>query len=269
MLLRILTALALAPVALLLTIYLPTQWFSVILLCVMLMGLNEWNQLTAKSPVLFSVVVLCLAVMTWMITFQPGFLLGICIFSTLFWCFQIYDLKRFELSRPYAPVPAFLLGAGCLMGAWAGLVLIHQQPGNGPAATVALLVMVWAADSFAYFSGKAFGKTKLAPNVSPNKTVEGVIGGLTGTILVAGLTGFFALGLFSEKLWIWIAAGLGGALFSVVGDLYESRLKRLAGVKDSGTLLPGHGGVLDRIDGLIAAAPVFVTVWHLSQWYQI
>jgi phosphatidate cytidylyltransferase len=269
MLLRILTALALAPVALLLTMYLPTQWFSVILLAVMLMGLNEWNQLTVKSPALFSVAAVGLAIVTWLITFQSTILFVICIFTSLFWCFQVYDLKRFELSRPIAPVPAFLLGAGCLMGAWAGLVLIHQQPENGPVATIALLVMVWAADSFAYFSGKTFGRTKLAPNISPNKTVEGVFGGLTGTILVAGSFGIFALGLSSNTIWIWIAAGLGAALFSVVGDLYESRLKRLAGVKDSGSLLPGHGGVLDRIDGLIAATPVFVTLWNLSQLQQI
>ena len=245
MLLRILTALVLAPVALLLTIYLPTQWFSVILLVVMLLGLNEWNQLTVKSPVVYSAAAIGLAIVTWLITFQSEVLLLICVLASIFWCFQIYDLKRFELSRSHAPVPAFLLGVFCLMGSWSALVLLHQQPENGPVATIALMVMVWAADSFAYFTGKAFGKNKLAPNISPNKTVEGVIGGLSGTILIAGLFGILALGLPSRTIWIWIAAGLGGALFSVVGDLYESRLKRHAGVKDSGNLLPGHGGVLD------------------------
>jgi len=269
MLLRILTALVLAPVAILLTIYLPTQWFSVILLAVMLIGLNEWNQLTVRSTVIYSIAAIGLAIVTWLITFRSEILLAICFLSSMFWCYQVYDLKRHELSRSNTPARAFFQGVFCLTGAWAALVLLHQQPENGPVATIALLVMVWAADSFAYFSGKAFGRIKLAPKISPNKTVEGVIGGLIGTILVAGLSGFLALGMSSKVIWIWILAGLGGALFSVVGDLYESRLKRQAGVKDSGNLLPGHGGVLDRIDGLIAAAPVFVTLWNLSLLQQI
>ena len=130
--------------------------------------------------------------------------------------------------------------------------------------TIALLVVVWSADTFAYLAGRRFGKRKLAPSISPGKTIEGLAGGLIGAGLVALLAAIYALDLSPAQTLIWLLASLVAALFSVVGDLFESRLKRRAGVKDSGGLLPGHGGVLDRIDGLLAAAPVFATVWRLA-----
>lgn len=284
MLLRIITAMVLAPIVILLTLSLPTHWFSVFLLAMVLMGLYEWNQLTIKSSGLFSIAAIGLAVATWWLVSQPKLLFAICALASLFWVYQIYTLQQFEQRFKRAQLsnslpnslsnsaPAltsgstvglkctFSMGAFCLLGSWGALVLLHQQTEQGASATIGLLVVVWAADSFAYFTGKAFGKHKLAPGISPNKTVEGVIGGLVGTFLIAGLFGFFVLDFSAAILSFWIAAGLCATLFSVVGDLYESRLKRLAGVKDSGHLLPGHGGVLDRIDGIIAATPVFVTL---------
>ncbi len=276
MLVRIITAMVLAAAVILLTLTLTTHWFGVVLLAVVLMGLYEWNQLTIKSSGIFSIAAIGLAVAAWWLVSQPKVLFAICALTALFWVYQIYALQQFEqrFNRSQLPgsVPgsvsgsasgskcAFPLGVFCLLGAWAALVLLHQQTEQGPSATIALLVMVWAADSFAYFTGKAFGRNKLAPGLSPNKTVEGVIGGLFGTFLIAGLFGFFVLDFSSDILSVWMAVGLCAAVFSVVGDLYESRLKRLAGVKDSGHLLPGHGGVLDRIDGVIAATPVFVTL---------
>ena len=278
--LRLITALLLAPAAILLTLFLPTHWLSVILLVVALMGLYEWNRLTVQSVALFLLATPGLAIATWWLVYQPRLLFSICVLASLLWLYQIYVLQRFARIKAVAStanlkldsrcssgrnsgrnsVPAFSLGAFCLLGVWAALVLLHQQTEHGAMATVALLVMVWAADCFAYFTGKALGRNKLAPALSPNKTVEGVIGGLLGVCLVAGLFGLFVLDFSSKHLAMWMVAGLSTAVFSVVGDLYESRLKRLAGVKDSGHLLPGHGGILDRIDGLIAAAPVFVTL---------
>lgn len=276
MLTRIVTGVILAPIVILLTLLLPTHWFSLVLLAVVLMGLHEWNRLTIKAVGTFSIVAIGLTVATWWLVYQPSLLFAICVLATTFWVYQIYALLQFARSASAsAPRSAsaskftFLLGAFCLLGAWASLVLLHQQTEQGPIATIALLVMVWAADSFAYFIGKAFGKTKLAPGLSPNKTVQGAIGGLFGTFLIAGLFGFFALDFSSAILLLWIAAGLCAAVFSVLGDLYESRLKRLAGVKDSGHLLPGHGGVLDRIDGIIAATPVFVTFVFVTPAFMI
>ena len=121
-----------------------------------------------------------------------------------------------------------------------------------------LLSLVWVADIGAYFSGRNFGKRKLAPNISPSKTWEGVAGGIILN-LVWMLIVFQLSGGWEIVFWQFLLIGLATSIISVVGDLYESILKREALVKDSGTLLPGHGGVLDRIDSVIAATPVFIT----------
>lgn len=117
-----------------------------------------------------------------------------------------------------------------------------------------LFLIVWGADSLAYFSGKAFGKHKLAPNLSSGKTIEGVVGGLIGMLLMTGIWMFY----YNKANWFFLLLALITGIFSVVGDLHASIYKREAGVKDSGKLLPGHGGVFDRIDGLLAATPVFI-----------
>jgi phosphatidate cytidylyltransferase len=116
-----------------------------------------------------------------------------------------------------------------------------------------LLLIVWGADSFAYFSGKAFGKHKLAPNLSAGKTVEGVIGGLLGVLIITGIWMFVA----DYLDWRYLPLALVTGIFSIVGDLYESIYKREAGAKDSGKSLPGHGGMFDRLDGVLAATPIF------------
>ena len=128
---------------------------------------------------------------------------------------------------------------------------------------ISMMSIVWAADSLAYFTGKSLGKRKLAPELSPNKTVEGLIGGIAGSAVVALILAQFLLGFGVSQIVAWMVAALVAAFASVVGDLYQSSLKRAAGVKDSGRILPGHGGVLDRIDGVIPAAPVFVSVWSI------
>lgn len=125
-----------------------------------------------------------------------------------------------------------------------------------------LLLMVWAADTGAYFSGKRFGKHKLMPRVSPGKTIEGLLGGLFAASLVAVL-GAWLLGVAPAKWPLFVLCGLAAVCASVIGDLAESMFKRQAGIKDSGRILPGHGGILDRIDSLTAAFPVYVlTFWH-------
>jgi phosphatidate cytidylyltransferase len=119
-----------------------------------------------------------------------------------------------------------------------------------------VLVLVWANDTGAYFVGRSFGKIPLAPSISPNKTLEGVYGGLILGLIVA-ICGGFLLGVHGIRLAFWVALGMVVSLWSVLGDLFESMLKRQAGIKDSGTLLPGHGGIYDRVDSLTAALPLF------------
>ena len=121
-----------------------------------------------------------------------------------------------------------------------------------------LFGLIWAADVGAYFAGKAIGKIKLSPNVSPKKTVEGLVGGVILSLIVAGTYVFVSLD--SPSISDYLTFGVLSiiiSLASVIGDLFESVLKRLANVKDSGRLLPGHGGMLDRIDSLTCAAPIF------------
>ena len=126
---------------------------------------------------------------------------------------------------------------------------------------IALLAIIWASDSFAYVSGRFLGRTKLFPSVSPKKTVEGFIGGLVGALLIAAW-----LSLYSNKeLWKWLVIATVLVVTGTLGDLVESKFKRVAGKKDSGTILPGHGGLLDRLDSLIFASPfAFITLLVLS-----
>ncbi|MDO4880669.1 MAG: phosphatidate cytidylyltransferase [Capnocytophaga sp.] len=126
---------------------------------------------------------------------------------------------------------------------------------------IAILCIIWASDTFAYLSGKNFGKHKLFPSVSPKKTIEGFIGGLLGAVLVAICFSFYSV----KTIWEWGVIALLLVVFGTFGDLVESKFKRMAGVKDSGTILPGHGGILDRLDSLIFTAPflyLFLSLIH-------
>ena len=166
--------------------------------------------------------------------------------STLFW--------RSVLAR-------VIMGFLTLVPAGVGVLMLHSAD-NGQWLVLALLALVAAADTGAYFSGKAFGRRKLAPNVSPGKSWEGVIGGL---IFVACLA--LAYSSWVGGHWYFgLVIALPAAAVSVLGDLFESMLKRHCGVKDSGIILPGHGGVLDRIDGVTAAAPIFVLALLATGW---
>lgn len=139
------------------------------------------------------------------------------------------------------------------------------EPYHGAQLLLALFIMVWAADIGAYFAGKSFGKHKLMPNVSPGKTMEGMIGGIAFACLIVAAGGLI-LSWTSTQFITALCVTAGISIVSVLGDLSESMLKRQAGVKDSGTILPGHGGILDRIDSLTATAPVFALCYALIGW---
>lgn len=136
-------------------------------------------------------------------------------------------------------------------------MLAERADWVGRAFMLYAIGIVWAADIGAYFAGRAWGRHKLAPRVSAGKTREGLAGGVVAVALYA-LAGVWVFGIPYEGWLPWMAIALVAGLLSVAGDLLESVLKREAGVKDSGTILPGHGGMLDRVDSLIAAAPVVV-----------
>jgi phosphatidate cytidylyltransferase len=138
--------------------------------------------------------------------------------------------------------------------AFGALVGLHGMPESGPHLVVYLLILVSTADSAAYFVGRRLGKRRLAYNVSPGKSLEGVAGAMAAVAIVAAAAAAFG-GL--ESPLAFVVLSLATALVSILGDLAESTFKRRAGVKDSGTIIPGHGGILDRIDGYTAAAPIF------------
>ena len=150
-----------------------------------------------------------------------------------------------------------LLGILLLVSAWAALLRLHARPETGPKLVLFLMILIWVADSGAYFAGRKWGTSKLAPAVSPGKTWEGVYGALIACTLFA-VASALLLHTTGARITAFVAVCIVTILFSIVGDLQESLLKRQVGIKDSGRLIPGHGGILDRIDSLIAAGPVFL-----------
>jgi phosphatidate cytidylyltransferase len=133
-----------------------------------------------------------------------------------------------------------------------------------PKILVSILILIWSNDTFAYLVGKNFGKTKLLPLVSPKKTVEGFFGGMFFTIVSGILLAKFYIG--ANILYIWIIIAIIVSVFSTLGDLIESKFKRVAGIKDSGKIMPGHGGILDRLDSIIFVIP-FINLFYLILRY--
>jgi phosphatidate cytidylyltransferase len=153
-----------------------------------------------------------------------------------------------------------ILGIFIISSTWLSLYLLRTSFTDGNTLLMYLLLLIWTADSGAYFAGRAFGKHKLAPVVSPGKSIEGVLGGLIACFIFSYFASEY-IGYSSSV--VFLAISLTVAFVSVYGDLFESLMKRKAGVKDSGSILPGHGGVLDRLDSLIAASPFFVACLYL------
>lgn len=182
--------------------------------------------------------------------------------ATGFWLIALRMVTGFPDSSRYWSKGIVLLPMGLLLliPAWSGLVDLHQA---SPWWLMYLFLLVWGADTGAYFAGRALGKNKLAPAVSPGKTIEGMIGGLLLTMIIMTAVGFYRE-LTPLRFAAFAGLSLLTVLASVLGDLLESMVKRQAGVKDSGNIFPGHGGALDRIDSLTAAAPVFALGWALS-----
>lgn len=266
---RVLTALVLLPLVVAGVWYLPTLYLAPVLAVFVLLGVRELALMTgfAGWPVPLLLLLSALAQsLLWARLYADisGVLL---LVDALLWL--LLAALLFGRRRPLALVRearpgVLLLGILCLLVAWLAVVWLHARE-NGPALLLSLLVLVWLADSAAYFTGRAWGKRKLAPMISPGKTLAGLGGALVAAALLGG--GLAKVGLLpGQDLPAMVVIFLLLAIVSVAGDLAESAVKRQAGVKDSGQLLPGHGGVLDRIDSLIAAAPVFAAlVWWLER----
>ncbi|WP_456407914.1 phosphatidate cytidylyltransferase [Thiolapillus sp.] len=259
---RLLTALILAPLAIWAVLGLPTPWFALLLGVIVLGGVWELGNLSGveSAPIRF-LLVLIFALTLWMLFAARGmdWVDTFIQFLGAGWLLNLILL----LSGRFAPeirkglnLPGLIMGLVALSGAWLAMVKLHGTADHGPQLMLFLMLLTWVADSGAYFSGRAFGRRKLAPHISPGKTVEGVFGALVGgAVMAAALVWFQWLPLSPVVL---VLLCVSTVLVSVGGDLWESFLKREKGMKDSGNILPGHGGVLDRIDAQLAAGPFFL-----------
>lgn len=217
-----------------------------------LIASHEWTKLMPKlkQPVLFimlSLAITMISIFIWQ-TWAVWWLLSFGI-----WLMATKWVSVYPAQEKWYGKRLFLMGIIILT---ASITAIYSLWQVSPWWLMYVFLLVWCADSGAYFIGRKFGKRKLAPNVSPNKSIEGFIGGIITASFVAMGVGF---GLELGTVALIAFLGLSGltVLASVLGDLFESMLKRRAGIKDSGSILPGHGGVLDRIDSLLSATPVF------------
>ena len=235
----------------------PPMLWAGLMLVILFLAAAEWAALHKFDPVptyAFALLVACIGLFAWEMDWPDK---ALAYFpAALFWLGV-----PFLLRRPEHMLPAFVslaLAALLLVSTWMAIVSLRQQ---SPGVLLAVVGLVIVADSAAYFAGRRFGRHKLAPRISPGKTWEGAAGATVGVSLYV----LFLLGFLPDLL-----PGPGPAILalawallalSVLGDLFESVLKRQAGVKDSGNLLPGHGGVLDRIDSLTAVLPVAALLW--------
>lgn len=252
---RLMTAAVLIPLVVLGILTLPHRYFALVLALIVALAAWEWGGLLKWSTALKSGYVGLLLVVLFGVQYVPvGWIL---VFALLGWLLAAVWVIGFPLGRSIwsaRPVAA-LLGLFVLVPPWVALLTMRDMM-TGPYIVLFLLTFIWLGDSAAYFAGRRWGKTKLAPQISPGKTWEGVYGAL------------FAVAIYALTVQPWLAPQIQFGLFallclltllvSIIGDLFKSMFKRHAGVKDSGHLLPGHGGILDRIDSLTAAAPVFL-----------
>lgn len=256
---RLITAALLIPVIVSLILFTPERGFLLFTGFVMLMGAMEWlafMKLKSFAGRLIYLLLLATAAFLLLLVPAPATLL----LAFIWWVTALILVVRYKNHGAAFAKNKFivgLMGALVLLPCWYALNFIRVSPnGAGIIALLYLMVLVWGADTAAYFAGKHFGNTKLAPAVSPGKTVAGFVGALMFTLVfstcIAAVSNPPAVVLLAV-----VIVSLVSVCFSVVGDLFESLMKREAGFKDSGNLLPGHGGLLDRIDSLTAAAPVY------------
>jgi phosphatidate cytidylyltransferase len=259
---RTITALVLAPLGVLVVLFLPTLALSLITAVVVLVGLWEWTRIAgvATRPVRSAVLaVAALALVPlWILRDTPvaWYVIGA---GAAWWILATAWLGRFSFgAAPTRENAAMKVAAGLFatLPAWLALAKLHANPQHGPGWALFALMLVWAADIGAYITGSRWGRRKLSPQISPNKTIAGVYGAFGVGALVAGI-GAWVLDARGAAWVAVIAVSLVTIVASIVGDLFESLLKRQASVKDSGTLFPGHGGMLDRFDSVFAAVPVF------------
>jgi len=264
---RVITALVLLALVLPSLFFLPQAWWALLVALFIGVAAWEWGGLLGfgQSERLLTgaaLAILCAAA----VLLDPAAIGGTLSpwvmasygVAVLFWCAVIPFWLRAKWKLPHG-LSGLLVGLVVLFPTWLALVQLRVA---GPGVLLAIMATVWMADVAAYFSGKTFGKHKLAPTISPGKTWEGAIGAGVGVVLY-GIVLRLAFSFAPVGFPLWVLGLLAVTAISIMGDLYESMLKRQAGIKDSSNVLPGHGGVLDRIDSLTSTLPVVALLWLL------
>lgn len=269
---RIIAAAVMAPLVILGVLYLPSNLLAAAIGGLMMLGLWEWTLLAGLSDRIPRTAfllgnALLMAALAWAAGPDLFTLKLVSVLGVAWWLLVLLWLMRFPFASgdsAWTRALKLFAGSACVIPAWAAIVWLHHGTSapshgaaNGPAWALFALLVVWGADTGAYFVGVRFGKHKMAPRISPGKSWEGFFGGMVTTLLLA-VGALTLLGLEWTSLWDLLLLTAVTALFSVAGDLFESLLKRHAGAKDSSDLIPGHGGMLDRVDSLLAALPIFV-----------
>lgn len=263
---RIIVALMMAPVAIAAVYFLPTPYLSAFVAAILLVGLWEWSALSGLTDnIPRSLYVAANALMMLALAWGSGRgLFGLKLISligAIWWIFVCVWLWQFHFAKADTSLNRsikLLAGSLSVIPAWCALSWLHGSSDLGPRWALFALAIAWAADSGAYFAGVRFGKTKLAPRISPGKSWEGVIGGVIAILILATVANQAWLFLdWSELQWLLLLT-IVTMFFSVIGDLFESLMKRHSGFKDSSDLIPGHGGLMDRLDSLLAVLPIFV-----------
>jgi phosphatidate cytidylyltransferase len=258
---RTLTALIIIPVPVAAVLLLPTEYLALCLGLILLLAAWEWAALSGLASVvgrLAYTALLAVSLMALWYLLPHRWFLYLTEASVVFWCaVTLFLLRVRAIERKSGPDPATALaGLAVLIGPWVAIVQLHTHPSVGPYLVLLLLALIWTADILAYFAGRRWGRAKLAPRLSPRKTRAGAYGAFGGAALY-GLVSGWIMALPTLHMLLMVVLFVLVVSASIIGDLFESFVKRRRDLKDSGHLLPGHGGLLDRIDSLTAAAPLF------------
>lgn len=255
--LRVLTSIILIPFVIWAIFALSQPAFTVVTGFIILLAAWEWAALFGWTKIylrLIYVTTILLALIASLLL-PPWVSVAIAV---IWWFIAIIWMVYVERTAKIPVIPKFIValaGFFVLVPCWQALVVLHLNM----KWLLTLLIIVWIADTSAYFGGRWLGHHKLAPTISPKKTLEGVYTALiVGAIVILGGQWLLFNSILPTQITSWLGLVLLTTIASVIGDLFESLLKRQQGLKDSGRLLPGHGGILDRIDSLTAAAPIFI-----------
>ena len=259
---RVVTALFVTPTAIAMILLLPTVIFALIIAALCLVALWEWTRLSGMRhrPSRGVLVGLCGAAMLGLWICRNSWISwAVIVAGCVWWVVAMAWLRHFSFAAaPTRENTALKVLGGVLavLPSWIALMQIHVDQPELHTWALYSLALIWAADTFAFLAGSRWGSTKLAPKISPGKTIAGVYGAIAGSALIA-IIGGWLLNVRGPQLAGLVVVAMLSVGFSIVGDLFESLIKRHANVKDSGALFPGHGGVFDRLDSVFAALPVF------------